>query len=364
MSDAAPGTAAEIRPHYPALDGLRGIAVLGVVLCHLLFRPLTFGWMGVPLFFVLSGFLITGILLRTRERPDYFRRFYWRRALRIFPIYYLYLVGSLVIGLLLAYPVGDLGFAALYLHNHRVPGYIWQMPEFFGGHTWSLAVEEQFYLLWPLTVWVLSARNIVRLSTVLFFAALVFRFWAHGVTEDPARWIQYGWLPANIDCLASGAIIAVLHHENRLRRGWAVALVTGAGTLLLLLIVQTSMDEWQTSELWLQPRINVLLNTLLALTCAGIVAFSVLVPLRYLSTGPLTHFGRISYGLYLWHVPVFWVFPLFVLPGRHIYLVALLKLLAAWLVAWVSWRFFESKLIGRPMPAVFDARNGASPQQA
>ena len=336
--------AEETRPHYPALDGLRGIAVLLVISAHLGFRSTALGWMGVPLFFALSGFLITGILLRTRERPDYFRRFYWRRALRIFPIYYLYIAVCLVAGMAGGLPVSDLWLSAIYVQNYRVPGAVWQVPPFFGGHTWSLAVEEQFYLLWPLVALLLPARRLLGLSVVLIAGALAFRFWAHGVTNDPARWIQYGWLPSNMDCLAAGAVVAILHAQDRLRRHHMAALVAIAGAGLTALVLNTSWDEWQTSDLWLQPRANVLVNTALALTSAGLVGYCALVPVRFLSVNPLKSVGRISYGLYLYHLPVFWCVDRLLGEG-HVFRNAAIKVAATYAVSWVSWTLIETRFL-------------------
>src|ERR1043165_9488354 len=172
-TSAAPG-AAPSRHIYPALDGLRGVAVLVVMLHNLTIleqrdslpaRLWVFAtdscWIGVQLFFVLSGFLITGILLDERGAPRFFRDFYLRRQLLIFPLYYLVLIVRFAI---VPRFVPDtsvpldvaLGFW-LYLSNwtdlytHGVNGF---------GHFWSLAVEEQFYLAWPLAVARLGARGL------------------------------------------------------------------------------------------------------------------------------------------------------------------------------------------------------------
>ena len=162
--------------HVPALDGLRGVAILAVMLFHLITAcgygsdawvtrkiiGLTVGlWSGVDLFFALSGFLITGILLRARDQPSYFKNFYMRRALRIFPLYYAALIAIFVVlpyfvvidtpavqrvydaqGWLWAYSED----VAIFVHNEDFfdPDWLWV------GHFWSLAVEEHFYLVWPL----------------------------------------------------------------------------------------------------------------------------------------------------------------------------------------------------------------------
>ena len=205
-----------IRPFMPELDTLRGIAVLGVLLLHGFYwqySGLSFGrlaqgfvaltqpgWLGVNLFFVLSGFLITGILLDSKNRPHFYRRFYTRRALRILPPYY----GLLILLLLLrSSSPAFVGLSFVYLAN---------VTNFFGvacdyGPLWSLAVEEHFYILWPTVVRRLTMRRLawVSLSIVLLVPALrgisFFLGWKGGLD-----W--YTWFVA--DGLAAGSLLGIL----------------------------------------------------------------------------------------------------------------------------------------------------------
>src|ERR1035441_8464452 len=162
--------------HYPALDGLRGVAILAVFFYHFaggqssrnIFVQIWsgvagIGWMGVDLFFVLSGFLITGILFDTAHKQAKVRNFYARRSLRIFPLYY----GVLLVFLLLT-PVLPLHWRPghllyfFYLSNVMpilTPGLSSPGPKMVVGHLWSLAVEEQFYLIWPFIVWYVKDRR-------------------------------------------------------------------------------------------------------------------------------------------------------------------------------------------------------------
>lgn len=336
-----------MRPYYPALDGLRGIAVLAVMLCHTLYRPLVLGWMGVPLFFALSGFLITGILLRAKSQPSYFGRFYKRRALRIFPIYYLFIAISLIAGLYLAMPVKDLWRAAVYIQNYRIPGEPQQIPGFFGGHTWSLAVEEQFYLLWPALVWILSPRALLRCCIVLVVGALVFRLWALDTSHDPGLWILYGWLPSNIDCLACGAIVAVIHDRGELApRPLLVAIAAGLAVLVWL-VARLPWDAWQSSDIWLHVRANTLLNTALGVVCAATVGYFALRPIAALTWAPLRRVGRVSYGMYLYHVPVYWLVERFLGTTLVHWWRTPIKFVATYLVAELSWRLIESRLLAK-----------------
>ena len=158
--------------HLPGLDGLRAIAIGTVFGFHLGLPGMSLGWVGVQLFFVISGFLITGILLRSRERPFYFRNFYVRRTLRIFPIYYvliaLYFVTAGVQGdwatvkLLPYYLTYTQSYPQLATRYVCAPML---------GHTWTLAIEEQFYLLWPLAIYLVRGRRLfVALAAFLAIA--------------------------------------------------------------------------------------------------------------------------------------------------------------------------------------------------
>src|SRR5258706_538487 len=184
--------------HIPALDGLRGVAILLVLVLHfapyapglqaptvlldrLYLRVSGIGWTGVDLFFVLSGYLITGILYDTRGSKHYFRQFYARRFLRIFPLYYVALALFLII---LPWPHsfdsvirelrGDAVWYWTYLYNMRVAatGFL---PSSALGHFWSLAVEEQFYLIWPIVVLWLGRKHLIVTCAVAVVAALACR---------------------------------------------------------------------------------------------------------------------------------------------------------------------------------------------
>src|SRR2546427_519661 len=211
-----------LRTRMPELDSIRGIAVLLVVLFHefgfaygldglsgirKLFVGITcVGWVGVNLFFVLSGFLITGILLDTKSRRDYYKRFYARRALRILPLYYAVLM--LLVALARARLVDRhvswafVGFSSVYMAN---------LTELFGvpiqyGVLWSLAVEEHFYLLWPAVVRFVSRRGIAVTGTVISALCLGLRMLTYVLGGRAG--IGYTWLVA--DGLAMGAVLAAL----------------------------------------------------------------------------------------------------------------------------------------------------------
>src|ERR1035437_5570398 len=208
--------------HIKALDGIRGLAILIVLMHHFgdgtlipnsaferaFSDVLQFGWCGVDLFFCLSGFLITGILLATVDHPNYFRRFYARRILRIFPAYYLF-VAVIVLSVIAANHFG------YYRHNTDGQLWIWfylsnwhdtALPR--TGHLWSLAIEEQFYLVWPLAI---AAFRLRALSFCLYIAILSFiaRLVAVYMFGCGGRTI-YMMTPFRMDGLALGGAAACI----------------------------------------------------------------------------------------------------------------------------------------------------------
>src|SRR5262245_30496387 len=184
----------ESNSHIPALDGLRGLAILLVLLVHTYYpaggiarhqstldraclHVCGLGWCGVDLFFALSGFLITGILLQAKGGEDALRNFYLRRALRIFPLYYLVVLARLFILPGRAFDPWESTSYLLYFSNFWRSAHLAVTPfDNFVGPTWSLAVEEQFYLLWPLLVFLLSRRSLLILCVVLLGAAPLARW--------------------------------------------------------------------------------------------------------------------------------------------------------------------------------------------
>jgi peptidoglycan/LPS O-acetylase OafA/YrhL len=300
-----------LRPVMPELDTLRGVAILGVLFLHGFFWPysgLQFGrwgtlwlnitqpgWLGVNLFFVLSGFLITGILIDSAARPDYYRRFYTRRALRILPAYYALLIVLWLLGQARGAYIG-LGF--LYLAN---------VTELFGvgqayGPLWSLAVEEHFYLLWPTAVRRLSLRwvGMVAAAIVVVVSALRGVGFLLGDTEGLA---SYTWYVA--DGLACGGLIAVLLRyrlPRQLVMQITIGLILGATLLCALGVPFGILTRTR------------LLGAAFQYTLISVFFSGVLLLFLLLGTGPyarITHnktlrfFGYISYGLYLVHLMVF-----------------------------------------------------------
>ena len=294
--------------HVPALDGVRGLAITMVVLFHAWRAPVTaLGWAGVDLFFVLSGFLITGILADTRDAPHRARTFYARRALRILPLYYGALIAVFVARPLLHLPYrrDDLILAGehlwywTYLCAWRI-GLRHPPGTTFLTHFWSLSIEEQFYLVWPWVVWSMSRRSTVRVAVALCIVAPVVR--ALCALATPFSFAAYMLPPCRVDALAVGAILALVVRGPGgawAARRWVqpVALVAAAGVCLVVLA---------GSAQYTAPLMSVVGYTAIDWTAAGVVMAAITIPPRLLTWAPLRAAGRYSYGLYVLHPFVNW----------------------------------------------------------
>jgi len=313
--------------HFAVLDGLRGIAVLTVMLLHFtLFVPansgehmlesaLAAGWVGVDLFFVLSGFLITGILLDTRETPGFFRNFYARRTLRIFPLYYAFLFV-----LFLVLPAISEGYAA----EHATVDRRWWFWSYLGnvlmalqgwdgmpGHTthlWSLAVEEQFYLLWPLLIFLVPRRHAGRLAiaTILFAWGMRVILALNG---EPVG--AYVHTFARMDTLAAGALVAIAQRGiGPVSFAMLIKFFAVSGGFLLVgaSAWNASQGQWQQ---WvaLDPEMQILGYLGLALGFAALVGHLVHSDsasrlVFHIDRPTLRTLGKYSYALYIVHIPI------------------------------------------------------------
>ena len=305
--------------HYTSLDGLRGLAFLLVFVHHYALtshstQPWILalawladgGWMGVDLFFVLSGFLITGILLDTRGGRNYYINFYARRSLRILPLYYgiLFLLLALTPLWHLQWRLGHIGY---FLYMGNIAGHVDNSlntvkPFVNLTHTWSLAVEEQFYLLWPLLVaWAASSRRLLKLCFGLAGIGLLLRVLLL-LTQSlghAAEW-SYGELPTHADGLLMGAVAAILVRHYPLTvlvRRTLLPIVASGLVLGLLAIHGRSLDyhaAWMTVVVY--PALAVFFScTLIRALHPGTVMHAIG------KLGMLRFFGRYSYGMYLYH---------------------------------------------------------------
>ena len=306
---------------FPALDGVRALAVTlvfafhygggahGGALLNLLNTLRLQGWAGVDIFFVLSGFLITGVLYDTREDSGFFRKFYARRSLRIFPVYYLVALLLLALTpvfqfdwkvphLLFLVYLGNIGGAfvpALYQVHARVP-----VADVYLGHLWSLCVEEQFYLVWPLLVWAIRGRAKLLWTAVgLSLVAVFLRVWmVLGSGVD----LRGGWLlkmlPFHMDTLLIGAALALLMRGEdavRWQRGCLWLFGGSAAVLAVFFATNPADGPWM-------PTVGF---TLLALASAGLIGWALVpgsIAFRVFGLRPLRALGRYSYGFYVYHL--------------------------------------------------------------
>jgi peptidoglycan/LPS O-acetylase OafA/YrhL len=367
----------------PALDGLRGLAILLVILFHhTLMRQETpfdavyvnvmrLGWTGVDLFFVLSGFLITGLLHDARGRQYYFRHFYARRALRIVPLYVTFVFFTLHVSPWL-WPdtaLAQMGRDAMAGRSEAwywlfLPNILFALDGSFGhpnlAVTWSLGIEEQFYLVWPLLVAWLDRRRLMWTCAALLLMAPVIRTMLVLNGADPV--VPYVLPFCRMDALAAGAwvALAVRSPSNAVPRltVWArVVLPVAAAGALGIWYVEGPLDVGD----WAEPIMQGAGYTLIALAFASLLALAVLAPdgsrlARALSVSPLRVLGKYSYALYLFHVPVrrfirdeyfpvdsFTTWLGSPLPGQLLfYVVATAPALA---LAWASWHLLEAPLL-------------------
>lgn len=239
----------------------------------------TWGQWGVDLFFVLSGFLITGILLRTKDRPRFFLNFYGRRALRIWPLYFTVLAVTIWLFPRIVQPQWSFW---LFVQNLVTNGHLYRPI----AVTWSLAIEEQFYLAWPLVVY-LAPRSLLKVTAItVIIGSPILRLFLGGF----APWVN---LSANtftrLDGLAFGALLALLAEE------WDATRLRRLGYILLALGVMICATAHFASAL---------LYTGIASLFAGAVAVSTFVP-GVPAPRVLTYTGKVSYALYLFHFYVF-----------------------------------------------------------
>ncbi len=352
--------------YLPSLEGIRGYAFLVVFWAHYSsfdtpdfhikpwLVPLELiarnAWIVIPIFFVLSGYLIGGILYDTRDREGYFRVFYSRRFLRVFPIYYITLLLIAAFDIFQGIPL-NFSFWSHFLYiQNLIPGYPASLTvpvQSQTGHLWSLAIEEQFYLLWPLVVWLCpNRRALLRATMLLIGLCCIMRFsayWIH-IPLDAC----YLWTPTRIDAILLGVLLAIIRHDRIYKR-----LEPFAKYAALAGVIEMSIFAFNPhlrapgtylSAAFEIPFVNL---TAAAIIVAVLEEGSFLC--RVCSMRWICWLGSMSYGLYIFHYPYNdWFYGPFAgflahfMPARLVFLVSISSAFCVTLLlAILSYRFIE-----------------------
>jgi len=342
------------------LDGLRAFAILPVILHHSwpTGGSTSFvgeaGWMGVDLFFVLSGYLITGILLNAVREKNGYRNFLARRSLRIFPLYYLCLALFAAVAVAKEDPWaamkdwGGAGWFVVYLGNIRAAWMNHLPPVLSFATLWSLQVEEQFYLFFPIAVALFSTKNLKRFLLGCVVAAPALRsfmvlFVPHSAVAG------YALMPCRMDALAMGGLLAVAFRSGerpRAANARLAFLLGGAAAAGIFFAALWHHGEGTAYDPWMRS----VGYSAVDFTCASLLCWVLLSPanklIGMLRLRPLVYTGQIAYGLYLLHEPASWTArKLLGNVEMHSALSVPITLAASFVAAALSWRFLESPFL-------------------
>jgi peptidoglycan/LPS O-acetylase OafA/YrhL len=310
--------------HLPALDGIRGLAILAVMLDHagIIWGDGETGWLratseigqhGVDLFFVLSGFLITGILDESRGSPRYFRNFYVRRALRIFPLYYFFLFIAFYIQPHLVHKPdvaqGHRAWFWLYCSNFFIAWKSWLPTSPFNVNlTWSLSIEEQFYIVWPAVVLLFRGKTLRRICLWIVCGSFLFRLAAAATGAGVVA--VYALTPSRLDALAMGAWSALALRDSGCLKGFYIRnrRLIGSAALAIGIFVSLGASLFPKAQ-WLPPYAEVIDLLALAIAFSTLILSACLAApespfVSALSFSILRQYGKLSYFLYLFHWPV------------------------------------------------------------
>lgn len=358
--------------YIKSLDGIRGLGIIFVVTAHFFgadvaYDWISFSWIFVQMFFVQSGYLITKILLEDRERPlgEYLKRFYWRRALRIFPIYFAYLFVFVALYLATHKPA-DFPERAPFLFTYT---YNWArfIPDFgrhdtYFGPFWSLALEEQFYFIWPFIIYFVRGRNLKLLIPIIMILGPIFRFTlanvllATGYKTQMVALITYTNTFSQFDAFAYGAAIPIFGLTETVKqpRKWA-GIVVGASVLIgLTNWALQRMGGWDTPITSVGYAVAHMGNYQYVWSYSVVDAVFTFVIIYLVSpqyrglfnNRVLISIGKIVYGLYILHsvviVLVHRVNDRFIHNQWVAYAIALAL---SWLVAHLSYYHFEKRFL-------------------
>jgi peptidoglycan/LPS O-acetylase OafA/YrhL len=340
-----------VKKHIAELDGVRAVAIGLVLLTHFWWYPQTaglfnafaaFGWVGVDLFFVLSGFLITGILRDTRADPKHVRNFYARRALRILPLYYLLLTIVLVVLPMIkempAEVMADRWMYWLHLGNFALADG-WQL--FLLDITWSLSLEEQFYLIWPALIYRLSNRKVLAVCLTLILVMPLVRI---------VLWESLGWswlhMVFRADSFAVGGLLAIAMREGINVKPWRYAGLMWIPILALVFTKNFARDSML---------VNTVGYSMTALACGGLILIA--LHSRVFAAAPARYVGKVSYGMYIYH-PLCLVAASLVLGESRGWMQFVGVIVLTLLVATASFYLYERPILW--LKRYFEARGGSA----
>lgn len=300
------------KSYIPALDGLRGIAILFVVLYHNFgfIKQTSFGWLGVDLFFVLSGYLITSILLKTVGEPGYLKNFFMKRVLRIFPLYFLCLVVFLIIFRIFGWYANELS----YYHENQwwlwtyLQNWLYAFTLKDGSamlvHLWSLAVEEQFYLIWPFVILIVKKPKtlfFIMLGVLIFVIAARSVLWLYHF-EDFNYTLIYTFTRIDGICIGSMIALTMSFRPNFIGKNMAIIVVILAALNFLFYF----LNQIDTNS---HPYFAFIGFTtfcgMFGLLLHELVTNKNTILSKVFSIKPLRFMGKISYGFYVYHWPIF-----------------------------------------------------------
>jgi peptidoglycan/LPS O-acetylase OafA/YrhL len=347
-----------------ALDGVRALAIILVMLFHFYFL-IEVGWIGVQLFFVLSGYLITSILLDSKsdDLGGYLKRFYWRRSLRIFPLYYAYLLLIAILYVAAHVPqdfMSKILYLIFYNYNHY-PLFHSLAHDVTFTHFWSLSVEEQFYLFWPFVIFFLSRSQLRYLLTAIILIVPAFRFFmfdwlvARQYPMEDIGQIIYRMTASQIDGFAFGAAITVFKLNERPKIAFPLLWVS---IILFLLLGFWNYQHTQGplsslgypiggvtnyQHVWSYTIINFLSVSLILVV---ISQYKSRVVKWIFENDFMVSIGKVSYGMYVYH----WAFLAFYRKAIHYHIgdrliSFLIYFFLTFVISWLSFRFFESHFI-------------------
>jgi peptidoglycan/LPS O-acetylase OafA/YrhL len=348
--------------YHKSLDGLRGIAAMLVVIFHFysypngyystedyaLYKRITeIGQHGVSLFFVLSGFVITRLLIHAKSDSQYFSTFFFKRILRIAPLYYLFLIfWFFILPLIIHVPPVPLSNQLPYYFYLQNILSTFGIPLFGPPHFWSLAVEEHFYLIWPFAVFYVPVKHLGKMIGVSVLLVLLLKY-----VMIQNKLSTHDFTLTRMDQILMGSYLALLEHKGHFKPQSVQYFLKFALVMIpITLTLYTLGSHFHfLKELFKYSLLGVLFSSLLA----GILSLqSTAIVNRFLTTSLLQYLGKISYGIYVWHV-IALIFLQFFLLTENMFADILIAVGLTLVFAHISYFYFELyfiKLKNQPLP--------------